>query len=76
MPLTEFLETQFPDLQKRSCYLLGMGWGGRWEAGLGWDGGTHVHPWLIHVNVWQKPSQNCKIVSLQLNKFIFFNGNA
>ena len=29
----------------------GMGWGGRWEGGSGW--GTHVHPWLIHVNVWQ-----------------------
>ena len=24
-----------------------MGWGGRWEEGLGW--GTHVHPWMIHV---------------------------
>ena len=21
--------------------------------GMGW--GTHVNPWLIHVNVWQKP---------------------
>ena len=20
----------------------------------------HVHPWLIHVNVWQKPLQYCK----------------
>jgi len=30
---------------------LGMGWGERWEGGSGW--GTHVHPWLIHVNVWQ-----------------------
>ena len=29
----------------------GIGWGGRWEGGSGW--GTHVHPWLIHVNVWQ-----------------------
>jgi len=27
----------------------GMGRGG----GSGW--GTHVHPWLIHVNVWQNP---------------------
>ena len=29
-----------------------MGWevgGGRGGSGLG----THVHPWLIHVNVWQ-----------------------
>ena len=20
---------------------------------------THVHPWLIHVKVWQKPPQYC-----------------
>ena len=44
----------------------GMGWGGRWEGGLGW--GTHVNPWLIHVNVWQKPLQYCKVISLQLIK--------
>ena len=36
--------------------------GGR---GVG-DGGTRVHPWLIHVNVWQKPTQNCIVISLQL----------
>ena len=42
----------------------GMGWGGRWEEGLGW--GTHVHLWLIHVSVWQKPPQYCKVISLQL----------
>ena len=41
-----------------------MGWEGRWERGSGW--GTHVHPWLIHVNVWQKPLQYCKVISLQL----------
>ena len=33
-------------------------------GGSGW--GTHVHPWLIHVNVWQKPPQYCKVISLQL----------
>ena len=44
----------------------GMGWGGRWEVGSGW--GTHVNPWLIHVNVWQKPLQHCKVISLQLIK--------
>ena len=27
---------------------------------------SHVHPWLIHVNVWQKSPQYCKIISLQL----------
>ena len=25
----------------------GMGWGGEFRMG------THVNPWLIHVNVWQ-----------------------
>ena len=33
----------------------GMGWGERKEEGSGW--GTPVHPWPIHVNVWQKPLQ-------------------
>ena len=28
----------------------------------------HVYPWLIHVYVWQKPLQYCKIISLQLIK--------
>ena len=47
-----------------------------WDDPEGWDGegcgkggsgcGTHVHPWLIHVNVWQKPLQYCKVISLQL----------
>ena len=31
-------------------------------------GGTHVNPWLIHVNVWQKPVQYCQVISLQLIK--------
>ena len=44
----------------------GMGWGGRWEGGSGW--GTHVNSWLIHINVWQKPLQYCKVISLQLIK--------
>ena len=43
----------------------GIGWRGRWEGGSG--GGTHVNPWLIHVNVWQNP-QYCKVISLQLIK--------
>ena len=28
----------------------------------------HVNSWLIHVNVWQKPLQYCKVISLQLIK--------
>ena len=42
------------------------GWGGE---GGGWgvqDGGIHVYPWLIQVNVWQKPPQCCKIIRHQL----------
>ena len=38
-----------------------------WEGGSGW--GTHVHLWLIHVNVWQKPLQYCKVISFQLKQF-------
>ena len=34
------------------------------QGGSGW--GTHVHPWLIHVNVRQKSPQYCKVTSLQL----------
>ena len=34
------------------------------EVGVGSEWGTHVHPWLIHVNVWQKPLQYCKVISL------------
>ena len=44
----------------------GIGRRGRWEGGLGW--GIHVNPWLILVNVWQKPLQYCKVISLQLIK--------
>ena len=41
-----------------------MGWGGRREGGSRW--GTHVNPWLIHVNIWQKLLQYCKVINLQL----------
>ena len=46
-----------------------------WEDSEGWEGegggrgdrdGEHVNPWLILVNVWQKPLQYCKVISLQL----------
>ena len=42
----------------------GIGWGGRWKEDSEW--GTYVHPWLIHVSVWQKPLQYCKVIWLQL----------
>ena len=44
----------------------GIGWRGRLEGGLGW--GIRINPWLIHVNVWQKPLQYCKVISVQLIK--------
>ena len=37
---------------------------GRDVGESGW--GTHVRPWLIDVNVWQKPPQYRKAISLQL----------
>ena len=50
------------------------GWDGegRWEGGSGW--GTHIHPWLIHVNVWQKPLQCCIVIRLQFFKKGLFKG--
>jgi len=44
------------------------GWygeGGR-RGGSGW--GTRVYLWQIHVDVWQKPIQYCKVINLQLKK--------
>ena len=35
-------------------------------------GEPHVYLWLIHVDVWQKPTQYCKVIIFQLkiNKFL------
>ena len=30
--------------------------------------GTCQYQWLIHVNIWQKPTQYCKAIILQLKK--------
>ena len=50
------------------------GWEGEGVGGVVQEAGIHVHPWVIHVNVWQKPLQYCKVISLllKLNKIIFF----
>ena len=42
------------------------GWGGEGGGRRVQGGGTHVHQWLIHADVWQKPPQYCKVISLQL----------
>ena len=39
---------------------------GREVGGGVQDGGTHVHLWLTHVDVWQKPPQYCKVISFRL----------
>ena len=43
-----------------------QGWDGE-GCGRGvQDGETHVHPWVIHIYIWQKASQYCKVIILQL----------
>jgi len=46
------------------------GWGGEGGVRGVQDWGTHVYLWLIHVDVWQKPSQYFKLIILQLNYLI------
>ena len=45
----------------------GVGGGGRFKRE-----GSCVYLWQIHVDVWQKPTQYCKAIILQLKKKIFF----
>ena len=40
------------------------------EVGGGSGLGTHVHPWQIHVNVWQNHYHT--VISLQLKEINFF----
>ena len=39
----------------------------------GQDGETHVHPWLIHDDIWQKPHQYCNYS--QSNYFLKISTN-
>ena len=39
----------------------GVGWGGRFKRE-----GTYVYLWLIHADVWQKSTQYCRVIILQL----------
>ena len=49
-----------------------------WEVGVDFKRvGTYVYLWLIDVDIWQKPTEYCKAIILQLkiNIYIyFFNG--
>ena len=42
-----------------------------WRGVMGWEvpgrfktEGTHIYLWLIHANIWQKPTQYCKAFTL------------
>ena len=41
------------------------GWGGERNGKRVQDGGTHLHP-RLHVDVWQNPPQQGKVIILQL----------
>ena len=42
--------------------------GGREKGKMGvQEEGTHVCLWPIHVDIWQKLSQYCEVITLQLN---------
>ena len=46
-----------------------ISWRGRMEWEMGWrfkKEGTYVYLWLIHVDIWQKPTQYYKTIILQL----------
>ena len=47
------------------------GWDGVGEGGRLRREGTHVYLWLIHVDVWQKPTKHCKAIVLQLRKAMY-----
>ena len=44
------------------------GWGGEGGRRGIRDGGTHVHTWLFHVNVWQKLPNIVKSLASNENK--------
>ena len=43
----------------------GVEWGGKEIQ----EEGTCVYLWLFRVDAWQKPTQYCKAITLQLNNF-------
>ena len=52
--LQQYVNRELPDVQ--AGFRKGRGsremiWGGRWKGDSGL--GTRIHPWWIHVNVWQ-----------------------
>ena len=51
------------------------GWGGEGDGREVQEGGDiYIYLWLIHVDVWQKPTKFCKLINFQLKINIFLNG--
>ena len=70
-------EYTLPYVKQRASgnFLYDSGSSNPMKSGMGWEAGrrfnrkgTCVHLWMIHVDVWQKPSQYCKAIILQLEK--------
>ena len=60
-------EVEERKLEEKNSSGMTLGDGmGREAGGRGSGWGTHEHPWLTHVYVWQKPLQYCKVISLQV----------
>ena len=53
--------------QSRWSGTIQRDWVGRKVGGQLRIVGTHVYLWLIHVNVWQKPSQYCNNSPIEIN---------
>ena len=50
-------------LQITNTYFIFWGYGLQFQS---YQDKFHVYLWLIHIDVWQKPSQYCKVIILQL----------
>ena len=42
------------------------GWDGMGIGREAQEGGTYMYLWLIHADLWWKPTQYCKVIILQL----------
>ena len=64
VPVSLRLQSGIPKMLVVSTLLLpfSVRVGGKFKEG------TYEHLWLIHVDVWQKPTQFCKAIILQLKK--------
>ena len=71
-PSTVTFESLVPSLPPVPWWSQKKSWYKREVRGGVQVEGTHVHPWLFHVNVWQKHHSIVKQLSYNLNKQINF----